>query len=125
MGQNLKAWHIVLFVAAIAALGLTAWRTFFRDTPQRRLSNSIMFVDVESGQLFEFAVGGRKAVMPPERHPETNKIALVPVYKEDGKWLVPTRYKETLDQVEVENRAVDRASLEVRVASEKYRRVNR
>ncbi|HRQ72882.1 MAG TPA: hypothetical protein PLU35_07635 [Phycisphaerales bacterium] len=125
MGQKVKAWQIALFVAAFAALGVTTWRALFRDSPQRRLSNSIMFVDVESGQLFEFEVGGRKAVMPPERHPQSNKIALVPVYKEDGKWLVPPRYRDTLTQVEVENRSVDPSSLEVQVASEKFQRVKR
>lgn len=124
--QQLKPWQIVLFVAAIGALSFGMWRIASRPSPAASLANSMTFVDAETGKLFVFPVGGGKAVMPPERHPDTKKISLVPVFQNDqGDWLVPDRYTQVLKILEVENNVIDPETLQVQVQEGRPRRVNR
>lgn len=124
--DQVKPWQIGLFIAAILVVIVSLWWTLGRTTPASRLADVMIFVDAETGSLYAFPVGGGKAVMPPEKNPDTGKVSLVPVYKDDsGVWLMPDRYDETLKILDVENKVIDPATRRVSVASEKAKRVSR
>lgn len=103
--QNIKPWQIVLFVAAIAAVGVGV----FMMTRGRGLdlSNAIVMVDVETGELFSFSIDGRRGVGVPNFNPDSGKLSLLPVVRDDsGVWHLGERSKSILPDLDVEATAV-------------------
>ncbi len=96
MGQNLKAWHIVLFVAAVSALGVSAFFTFRGSGVE--FSNRVMLVDVKTGQIYAVD-SSNKTITVPARHPETGERTLFPVEREEkGEWRIDPRALRDLDE---------------------------
>lgn len=120
-----KPWQIILIVVGILGAGVSLWWFGLRGSDADRLmANSIVMVDVESGQLYEFQLKGRRGVMIPERHPESGKIALLPVEQDSsGNWVISDRSRATLQYVEVTNNAVDRTTWIATVKDQKPIRV--
>jgi hypothetical protein len=118
MGQ-VKPWQIVLIVAALAAAGTSAYLTLSGGSPVP-LDEQVLLVDVTNGDLFAFSTAGHRAVVPPAKNPETGKVALFQVYKnEAGDWMVSGRQLGALALVEGEPKALlDRKTGKVRVSSE-------
>jgi len=117
MGQKLKVWHIVLFVAAATALGFSVWWST-SGPPKPKSTHRVVLVDVTTGDLFQFSTE-KRAVIIPERNPDTGRIALFPVSKsEDGRWLIERRYLESLNEVEGEPVKLDARTGQVSVTSE-------
>lgn len=121
-----KPWQIVLIVVGILGAGVSLWWFGLRGSDADRLmSNSIVMVDVETGQLYEFQLKGRRGVMIPERHPDSGKIALLPVEQDgSGNWVISDRSRPTLQYVEVTNNAVNRSTWVANVNNQKPIRVN-
>jgi hypothetical protein len=118
MGQ-VKPWQIVLIVAALAAAGTSAYLTLSGGSPVK-LDDQVLLVDITNGDLFAFPTSGHRAVVTPGKNPETGKIALFRVYKNDkGNWTVSSRDLSALNLVEGEPKALlDRKSGHVNVTNE-------
>lgn len=123
MGQ-FKTWQIVTLVVAGAAVAAAAWYTLGRGEERIELVSSITMVDVTTGDLFEFSVTGRRGVMVPAEHPDSGKVVLLPVHKdEQGRWVVGDRERQILGSLEEQARAVDSVTGVVTVSSDRVRRV--
>lgn len=118
-----KPWQIALIVIGLAVgLGSVVWFAASGDTV--RLSQQYYLIDVESGELFDVDSSKYKLMLP-ARHPDTGRITLVGVSKdEDGSWYVPRRQLGLLRQLEagVEVKAIDSDSGELRSTPGKPRR---
>lgn len=120
MGQKVKAWQIALFVAAAAVLGFSVWRGLSGPARPESTRREIL-ADVTTGELFEFSTE-RRAVLIPERNPDTGKIALFPVERtKDGRWVVARRYLDSLDEIEGDPVKLDVRSGEVKVVRDSPR----
>jgi|TARA_R110000782_G_scaffold57258_30_gene119869 hypothetical protein len=120
---NVKPWQIILFVAAIGVLAFSVWKFGFTGGPD--LPDSVLLVDVKTGDLFELDIGGRKAAYYPEKHPDTGERTLMPVVKEDdGSWKIGGRMLPALQDVPGETPAVtDPSSGTVSVNDSRPRRI--
>ena len=104
--ENVKPWQVILFVVAIAALGYSMMKVGFGNSPESRMAESMMLIDVQTGQLYIRDISGKKAFIIPDRNPDSKEIALLPVVEEDGEWFLVERYASALDQIEVPHDAV-------------------
>ncbi len=118
MGQ-VKPWQIVVIIVAIAAAATSAYLTFSGGSAVQT-DDHVLLVDITSGDLFSFPTGGHKAVVTPAKNPDTGKIALFRVYKNDkGDWTVSSRDLSALNMVEGEPKALlDRKSGHVNITNE-------
>lgn len=118
-----KPWQIALIVVAVIGLGFSVWKFGFSQGPD--LPNSVLLVDVKTGNLFELQLGGRKAAYYPERHPDTGERTLMPVVKqENGTWQIGPRLLPALQDVPGDTPAVtDPGSGTVNVVDASPRRV--
>jgi hypothetical protein len=95
---NVKPWQIVVFVLAFVAVGASAFLTL-RSGDGPKLIDEITMVDVKTGQLFVYSLGGKKGVSVPETNPDTGARTLIPTYKDDtGAWVVSPRDRDVLKQ---------------------------
>ena len=120
---SVKPWQIVLFVVAIGALGFGAWNLV--NSGPVNLTNSVLAVDVRTGQLFELDVSGRKSALFPERNPETNEYTLLPVEKtDDGNYHLKARARSDFEALaESGTVVVDVNTLRVDVQDTNARRI--
>jgi hypothetical protein len=119
-----KWWHGVIIVAAVAAVSWGAFRTLARSGDGVRFATELLFIDVTTGDLFTFDVSGQRAVVVPEKNPESGKLTLLGVEKhDDGKWYIRERHLPMLVHVKDDLGAVvDGQTGEVRPTSERARR---
>jgi len=104
--ENVKPWQIVLILVAFAALGFSLIKFGFKSSPESQMANSMTLVDVQTGQRYIADLSGNNSILLPARNPETNAIALIPVYEEDGVWYLWERYRSAMDQIDVPTDAV-------------------
>ena len=103
--QQLKPWQIVLFVLAIAALSFGIFKSCSGQNLD--LANSIVMVDVETGELFSFDIGGKRGVGVPNFNPDSGKLSLLPVTKDEtGTWRLTDRAKPIVKDLEVKASAI-------------------
>jgi hypothetical protein len=123
---NAKPWQIILIVVGLLTAGISVWWFGLRSNSDiDLLANSIVMVDAETGQLYQFSLKGNRGVMVPERNPDTQKIALIPVDPgESGQWSVTERNRTTLQFLEVPNNVIDRRSGAVNASEAAIIRVN-
>lgn len=117
--DNIRPWQIILFIAAIGVLGFSAWKFGFGSSIEGQMADSMMMVDVQTGQLYEVDVSGQRGVLIPARHPETNEVALLPVFDEGGEWFLYERYRPSLSSMDVSLDAIAGADQAVKVNGEK------
>lgn len=123
MGE-VKRWQVAVLVVAGLILAGSIYFSIGRGEGSVRLASTIIMVDVTTGDLFEYSISGRRAVMVPERHPDTGKIVLIPVDRdENGRWVIGPRERNALGAIEGEPTAVDRQTGEVSVSGDRPRRV--
>jgi hypothetical protein len=123
MGE-VKAWHIGIIAAAVLAVSLSAYFSFGRSGPRITLARSIVMADVTTGELFEYPLTGRRAVMLPGMHPDTGRMVMLPVEQDDaGRWLVAAYARGLLNDLADEPAAVDSETSEVRANGSRPRRV--
>ncbi|MBL9030600.1 MAG: hypothetical protein JNM80_02700 [Phycisphaerae bacterium] len=122
--STVKPWQIVVLVAALVVGGASAYY-MFGSREQVNFAGEVLLVDVTTGDLFSYPVGGKRGIMIPAKNPETGKVALLSVDKSpEGKWIVGPRDLPALKQIEGEPKAlVDRRTGEVRVSSEQPKRM--
>jgi hypothetical protein len=115
--DQLKPKHYILLVAAVAALAGGVY--FSMGGPEPVLKDTVVLVDVASGQLYEFNTANLSVVIPAV-NPDSGKTSLMPVRKEaDGKWRIPKRYLESLSEIsDLGKDVTDKKSGEVKVSSE-------
>ncbi|HLO40513.1 MAG TPA: hypothetical protein VK176_05775 [Phycisphaerales bacterium] len=115
--EKLQPKHYALITAAVVALGAGLY--FSMGGPEPQLKDTMVLVDVASGQLYEFNTSSMSVVIP-AINPESGKNSLMPVRKEaDGKWRIPKRYLDSLSEInELGSGVTDKKSGEVRVTSE-------
>jgi len=86
--------QVGVLIVGLIAVGYLVFSLTKSGRP--RLSNTVMLVDVESGKLYQADVSRRTAVIP-EISPESGKETLFPVeMTEQGRWVVPERYRRSL-----------------------------
>jgi hypothetical protein len=116
--DNIKPWQIILFVAAIGVLGFSVWKFTAGSSLEAQMADSMIMVDVETGQLYEYSIEGQRGVLIPGRHPDTRKLSLLPVFEENGEWYLYERYRSTLGDLDVAPDAVPSADGPVRTNGE-------
>jgi hypothetical protein len=121
---KIKRWQVAVLIGGGLAVIASGWYWLARTGSSVKLASSIVMVDVTSGELFEYSVGGRRAVMVPGRHPDSGALVLLPVYRnEAGQWLVGERDRGALEQMEGPATAIDPGTGAVNVRSGRVRRV--
>lgn len=122
---NVKPWQIVLMVVAVVAVAASAYFSFSGSSGRPELISEITMVDVTTGQLFNFTLGGKRGVSVPETNPDSGKRTLVPVYKDSaGTWMVDPRDRPALREFSKEPKLfVDGNSGKVEAAPGKPRHV--
>lgn len=122
--SGVKPWQIVLIVAAVVGIGASLYLTMGRSDSVP-MASEMLLVDITTGDLYSMPLTGHRAIVTPAKNPDTGKICLFPVHKnEAGAWFVSTRDLGALPVVQGEPKAlIDRKSGEVRVTSETPRRL--
>jgi hypothetical protein len=113
-----KPWQIVVIVAALVIAAVSVALTLRRND-QPKLSEDVMLVDVTTGQLWKAARVGI-----PATNPETGKQSLVSVYQDqNGRWMTSNREVAVVTTLGVQPTAVDTSTGEVKVTSDKAKRL--
>jgi hypothetical protein len=116
--MKVKPWQIaVIVIGLLVGLGSVVYQLLAPSGPD--LPDSMLLIDVETGQLYRADISG-KGVMLPARRPETGKIALLRVRSEDGgKYYVADRDLGLLQYLDqgIEVKAIDVESGDVLVSS--------
>jgi len=116
--EKIKPWQIILIVVAIAVLGFSVWRQLSKQRIE--LPNSVVVVDVTTGDLYRMKLGKRNGAYFPERNPETGKHTLMPIEKDDnGDWYIVPHAMPVLEDVDDEINVVSESSGKVTIDSEK------
>ena len=71
---KVKPWQIVLFIAAVGALGWSVWSVLSRDVV--RVSDEVVLVDLASGKLY---IASTDSMIVPAKSPDTGERTLYPV----------------------------------------------
>ncbi|MEM8758200.1 MAG: hypothetical protein AAGF47_10525 [Planctomycetota bacterium] len=104
-----KPWQIALIVLGV--LGGVAGIVFAMSSGSGpKMANSMVLVDVETGQLYRVNVNNRSVITPKE-HPETGRRTLHRVIEEDGEYRISGRRLGGLRDDELVNEdAIDLSS---------------
>lgn len=114
---NVKPWQIVLMVAAVVAVGVSAYLTIF-NSDRVVLADRVRMVDVNTGEEFDIAPDDIRII--PSHNPKADTFSLLPVQEQDGKLFVIDRYRGAIQNIEGTKAAVvDARTGEVRVAGTK------
>lgn len=118
--QGVKPWQLaVIVIGLLVGGGLITWQV--ASSNELRLTDSILLVDVTTGEIFETPLPDGRAVIFPAKNPKTSKLTLLPVAQIDGKWSVRPRYRDAIANVVKSagsgEGAVDANTLEVKSPS--------
>ncbi len=92
---SLRKWQIAVLALAPVVLGVSIYLTVGRG--QVRTADSVVLVDLMTGDRFVFSTAGRRTVTIPAEHPDTGEQTLVPVSQTDnGVWHADRRFIATL-----------------------------
>lgn len=117
--RNWKRWRVPVYAVAALVLIVVAWR-FRSDGRIPRTADSVLLVDVVTGDRFRADVSGRRGIVIPATHPETGEPTLYPADEREGALRLVERYAAPLNDLEGEL-AVDRETLDVRVSEARVR----
>lgn len=122
-----KPWQIA--VVALGLLGGIGGVVYaVRSNPGLDLAKSILYVDAQTGELFDVVIPSNGSLGIPEKNPTTGKDTLLPVFKDDaGTWRVSDRYKGSVGTLGLkpEELAVDPKTGVAKVKEGSPRKVNR
>ncbi len=106
-----KSWHIVVIaVGLLVGLGSLVYQLVSGEPDV--VVHQIHCVDVETGDLYRIDTKKTRVILP-ARHPQTGRICLVRVTKDEhGKWFVKSKDLQTLTMLDegVKNNFVDASS---------------
>jgi hypothetical protein len=122
MMSGVKPWHIGLLVVSLVALGLSLYFSLSGDGVE--MADSMVLVDLETGELVVAPLPKGKAVSPPALNPQTKRRTLFPAIEKDGKWYVRERYLPYVKEFvpNPENVLVDSKTGEVKTTNSSPRR---
>jgi hypothetical protein len=103
---------ILAGVILLAAIGLFV----FQSRGGAELTNSINFVCVATGKLYELDRDEVQGLGLPAVNPDTGQATLLPYAEKDGRRFITRRKARFLEQLADVNKYVDPKTLEVRVA---------
>jgi hypothetical protein len=106
-----KPWQIALFIAAIAAMGLSFYYSFGGSGV--KMVSSLRMADVNTGEIFYLPIG-KGGAMIPGRNPKTQDMTLLPVADKDGTWQIEARYYAAIKTIPGTHAAVDATTHEVK-----------
>lgn len=90
---SLKKWQIALIALAPIVLGVSIYLSVTRGTV--RTADSIMLVDMLTGDRFIASTSGRRGIIVPAEHPETGQRSLIPIAQNDnGEWYIAGAHLE-------------------------------
>lgn len=123
--QGVKPWQIVVLVAAVLAIGVSLYFSF-NSEDDVEFADSMVMVDLESGQLIDAPFPKGRAVIPPAMNPDTQRRTYFPALQRDGKWFVNPRYLSQVKEFVPKPEAVliDAKSGAVKVANETPRHLD-
>jgi len=104
--DSVKPWQIILVIVAIGVLGFSLWKYGSKPSVESQLANSLTLVDVQTGQRYIADISGDHTIIIPGRNPDTNEVALIPIFEKDGNWYLWERYRSSIEQVKVSPDAV-------------------
>ncbi|MBO6740304.1 MAG: hypothetical protein JJ916_10625 [Phycisphaerales bacterium] len=115
--DNIKPWQIILIAVAVVVLGFSLWRSF--TSGQVNLPDSVLVIDVETGDMYRMGLGKRNGAYFPEKNPESGQHNLMPVVKtESGDWIVPNHARPAMQDIDGENKFVNESDWRVNIESE-------
>lgn len=125
--MHAKPWQIA--VVALGLIGGVAGIVYaVRSNPGLDLAKSILYVDAQTGELFDIEIPSKGSLGVPEKNPTTGKDTLLPVFKDDsGTWRVSERYRGSVGGMGVkpEELALDAKTGVVKVKEGNPRKVSR
>lgn len=89
MGEA-KPWQVAVIVVGL--LVMVAGVLYQCKSGGVEFADSIVLVDVASGDVLEAPFPKGRPVMFPAKHPDTQSATLYPAELKDGKWFVDGRY---------------------------------
>jgi hypothetical protein len=96
--QGVKPWQLaVIVIGLLVGGGLIAWQGLTSN--EVKLAESVVVVDVLTGELFEVPLPEGQAISFPLKNPNSGKAALIPAAQVDGKWFVRTRFREFVPEL--------------------------
>ncbi len=113
-----RPWQVILFILALLAL---SGGLFLSCRGGVNLADSLLMVDVKTGDRFRFDTGGKRGTGVPGKHPDTGERTLLPIVERDGAWYLSDHYRTGLEHIEGENPAVDLATYEVQISDASIR----
>lgn len=97
MGE-LRPWQIVvLILAAVVLSGSILWQCN-DESKIINIADRATVVDVVSGEVFETSLPTTRAVTYPAKNPSSGVVAVFPAQREDGKWVVPSRFRAQVQE---------------------------
>lgn len=93
--------QIAIVVVGLAVAGVSV-ALFNPLKPAVDLSNTVVLVDTETGDLFRVSIK-RRGILPPLRSPVTGNLSLVPISERDGRWIVSEKWFEEVEQVGIDS----------------------
>ena len=98
---SVRPWQIVLFAAALIALGAGLFFSL-RNPNKVDRADSIFLVDALTGELYEYVYDGkRRAVLIPTINPETGERTLYRTHRtQSGTWELDPRDLSSIEEVE-------------------------
>lgn len=123
--SGLRPWHIVLLAVSVIALGVSVYFSFGNEESVD-FADSVILVDLETGELVDAPLPKKRAVSPPATNPATKRRVMFPASQKDGKWFVSKRHLSFVKDFvpKPENVLVDPKSGEVKVLNESPRRMD-
>jgi hypothetical protein len=106
--MKIKPWQLAVIVLGLV-VGIGAFVYMYATTEEINIARVMYLVDVENGDLYKVNLDGYIPVVP-ARHPDTGKIQLVRVQKDDsGGWFMTQRDMVMLGALDkdVKNTVVD------------------
>lgn len=106
-----KSWQIAVIAGGLLlGGGLLVWQTMGSGDQEAEFSDTMMLVDVATGQLYEVNLRKTRPAVP-AKSPETGQRTLVTVHKsKEGQWVVTPTELDEVEAMKDANKVIDLAS---------------
>jgi len=102
--------------AAVVLLAAAAGLTYYNLRSDKVLGDTVSYVCVSTGKVYQIPRGGPPRVAPLE-NPETRQRTLLPCQKRDDGFYISDRQRSALKELGDQNKVVDVQTLRVNVAN--------
>ena len=112
--DNMKPWQIILFVVAVAVLGISVWMFAFSSSVPT--TDGYLTVDIMTGQRYDIRKGKARGVPLPAKNPDTGDRTLYPIKPiEDLVYEIPNGFKPYLTDNVREGSKIDPGKMTITV----------